>query len=245
MRVLTGASVTSLGAADAVVTTADGTTEDAAAAVVVAAIGVQPEGSLAAEAGLALGPRGSILVDQDMRTSDPAIFAVGDAATKTDAFGAEPTLIPLANLANRHGRRVADVIAGRPHRAAASVGTAVVGVFGLTAAATGRSEQRLAAEGRPYRAIHTHPLDHAGYYPGATQMALKLLVDPATDQILGAQGVGEAGVERRIDVIATAMAGGLTASSLADLEPRLRPRLRLGQGPGQHARLRGRESGVG
>ena len=218
VRVLTGASVSEIGTADAVVTLADGSTETVAAELVVAAIGVQPEGSLAADAGLELGPRGSILVDDEMRTSDPAIFAVGDAATKADAFGDGPTLIPLANLANRHGRRVADVIAGRASRAGASIGTAVVGVFGLTAAATGRSERRLQAEGRAYRAIHTHPMDHAGYYPGASQMTLKLLVDPATDLILGAQGVGEAGVDKRIDVIATAIAGGLTASALADLE---------------------------
>ncbi|WP_084099727.1 FAD-dependent oxidoreductase [Demequina sp. NBRC 110051] len=218
VRVLTGASVSEIGTADAVVTLADGSTETVAADLVVAAIGVQPEGSLAADAGLELGPRGSILVDDEMRTSDPAIFAVGDAATKADAFGDGPTLIPLANLANRHGRRVADVIAGRASRAGASIGTAVVGVFGLTAAATGRSERRLQAEGRDYRAIHTHPMDHAGYYPGASQMTLKLLVDPATDLILGAQGVGEAGVDKRIDVIATAITGGLTASALADLE---------------------------
>ncbi|WP_084128993.1 FAD-dependent oxidoreductase [Demequina sp. NBRC 110055] len=218
VRVLTGASVSQIDTADAAVTLADGSTETVPADLVVAAIGVQPEGSLAADAGLDLGPRGSILVDDDMRTSDPAIFAVGDAATKADAFGDGPTLIPLANLANRHGRRVADVIAGRAHHAVPSIGTAVVGVFGLTAAATGRSERRLLAEGRPHRVIHTHPMHHAGYYPGAAQMTLKLLVDPDTDLILGAQGVGEAGVDKRIDVIATAIAGGLTASSLADLE---------------------------
>lgn len=218
VRVLTGASVSEIGAADATVTLADGSTETVAADLVVAAIGVQPEGSLATAAGLATGPRGSILVDDDMRTSDPSIYAVGDAATKADAFADGPTLIPLANLANRHGRRVADVIAGRAHRPVPSIGTAVVGVFGLTAAATGRSERRLLAEGRPHRVIHSHPLDHAGYYPGASQMTLKLLVDPTTDLILGAQGVGEAGVDKRIDVIATAIAGGLTASDLADLE---------------------------
>ncbi len=186
--------------------------------VVVASIGVTPDSTLARAAGAELGPRGSILVDDQMRTSVPGIYAVGDAATKGDAFSDEPTLIPLANLANRHGRLVADVISGKQVQARPSTGTAVVGVFGLTAAMTGRSERRLRSEGRDYRAIHTHPLDHAGYYPGAVQMALKLLVDPVTDAILGAQGVGEAGVDKRIDVIATAIAAGLTASGLADLE---------------------------
>ena len=98
------------------------------------------------------------------------------------------------------------------------VGTAIVGVFGLQVATTGWNEKRLRAADRPYRAIHTHPASHAGYYPGAQGMSLKLLVDPETDRILGAQGVGRSGVDKRIDVIATAMAGGLTASRLADLE---------------------------
>lgn len=186
--------------------------------LVVAAIGVAPDSSLAVAAGAATGPRGAILVDEDMRTSVPGIYAAGDAAAKTDALDREPTVIPLANLANRHGRRVADVIAGRPGGSQPSHGTAIVGVFGLTAAVTGRTERHLASQGRPYRAIHSHPLDHAGYFPGARSMALKLLVDPASDRILGAQGVGEAGVDKRIDVIATAMAGGVSASELADLE---------------------------
>ena len=98
------------------------------------------------------------------------------------------------------------------------LGTAIVGVFGLQVASTGWSEKRLRAAGRPYRAIHTHPAAHAGYYPGSTQISLKLLVDPDTDEILGAQGVGEAGVDKRIDVIATAITGGIRASELADLE---------------------------
>lgn len=190
--------------------------------LVVAAVGVRPDTELATLAGAALGPRGGILVDEDLRTSVPDVFAVGDAAAKRDAFAVEGepepfALIPLANLANRHGRHVADVILGRTGMRP-SIGTAVVGVFGLTAAAVGRNEKRLRAEGRPYRAIHTHPNQHAGYYPGAMPLALKLLVDPETDQILGAQGVGHDGVDKRIDVIATAVVGGLTASDLADLE---------------------------
>lgn len=217
VNVITGAQVTDI-ASDSVTVARAGGHVDVRADMVVASIGVAPDTTLARAAGLELGPRGAILVDDDLRTSVPNIYAVGDAATKVDAFGVDPTLIPLANLANRHGRRVADVITGGPSRGRPSIGTAVVGVFGLTAAVTGRSERRLMAEGRDYRAIHTHPMDHAAYYPGASQMALKLLVDPATDAILGAQGVGEAGVDKRIDVISTAIVGGLTASELADLE---------------------------
>ena len=217
VRVVTGAQVSAIGEHDATIAAPDGE-QTVSADLVVASIGVIPDSTLAAAAGAELGPRGAVLVDDDMRTSVPGVYAVGDAAAKRDAFAEGPTLIPLANLANRHGRRVADVIAGRPGRGRGSIGTAVVGVFGLTAAVTGRTERRLQAEGRAYRAIHSHPMDHAGYYPGAAQMALKLLVDPATDEILGAQGVGEAGVEKRIDVIATAITGGITASELADLE---------------------------
>ncbi|RVW04493.1 FAD-dependent oxidoreductase [Rhodococcus spongiicola] len=186
--------------------------------VVVMAIGVRPETALAEMAGLVSGERGGIAVDDQMRTSVPHIFAVGDAVEKRDVVGGNAALIPLANPANRQGRLVADVIAGRPARAKASSGTAVVGVFGLIAAAAGWNEKRLRAADRPYRAIHTHPHSHAGYYPGAQQMSIKLLVDPETDGILGAQAVGGEGVDKRIDVIATAMAGGVTASELADLE---------------------------
>ncbi len=186
--------------------------------VVIAAIGVRPETSLAADADLAIGPRGGIVVDQTFRTSDPNIFAVGDAVEKHDALDGSEVLVPLANTANRQGRFVADVIAGLPGTDHGVLGTAIVGVFGLQVAATGWNEKRLRAAGRPYRAIHTHPASHAGYYPGAQGMHLKLLVDPGTDAILGAQGVGREGVDKRIDVIATAMIGGLTASRLADLE---------------------------
>ena len=152
------------------------------------------------------------------RTSDPDIYAIGDAAEKTDALSGAAALVPLANTANLAGRRVADHIAGLPSSNRPVLGTAIVKVFDLTVATTGWNEKRLAAAGRPYRAIHTHPVSHAGYYPGAEGMALKLLVDPETDAILGAQGVGGDGVDKRIDVLATAITGGLTASDLAELE---------------------------
>jgi NADPH-dependent 2,4-dienoyl-CoA reductase/sulfur reductase-like enzyme/rhodanese-related sulfurtransferase len=188
------------------------------ASLVVAAIGVRPESKLAVDAGLAVSDRGGIVVDASQRTSDPSIYAVGDAVIKTDAVNDAPTPNWLANPANRQGRLVADVIAGRDVEFPPVLNTAIVGVFGLQAAATGWNEKRARVEGRAVRVIHTHPADHAGYYPGAKGMSLKLVVDAATDAILGAQGVGESGVDKRIDVIATAMRGGLTASDLADLE---------------------------
>ncbi len=186
--------------------------------LVVVAIGVTPESDLARAAGLDLHPHGGIVVDDQQRTSDPRVYAVGDVCAKTDAVSGDAVLVPLAQAANRHGRLVADVLAGRPVRAVPSLGAAVVSVHGTTVGLVGWNERRLRAAGRSVRAIHTHPLHHVGYYPGAQPMALKLLVDPGTDQILGAQGVGGDGVDKVIDVIATAMRGGLTASDLADLE---------------------------
>lgn len=188
------------------------------AALVVASIGVRPDSGLAAAAGLEVSQQGGILVDEQQRTSDPSIFAVGDAVAKRDLSGGGLGLVPLAGPANRQGRLAADVIAGRDVAFDAVQGTAIVGLFGLQAASTGWNEKRARLAGRPVRLIHTHPADHAGYYPGAKGMSLKLVVDAETDAILGAQGVGEAGVDKRIDVIATAMRGGLPASGLADLE---------------------------
>ena len=214
VRVLTGASVTEVGADSVVLSTGD----TLPASLVVAAIGVRPETGLAEAAGLELGARGGILVDEHQRTSDSSIFAVGDAVVKRDAVTGNEALVPLAGPANRHGRLVADVIAGRSVASRPVLGTAIVGAFGIVAAATGWTEKRAVAAGRSVRVIHTHPANHAGYYPGAEGMSLKLVVDAATDAILGAQGVGGAGVDKRIDVIATAMRGGLTASDLADLE---------------------------
>jgi rhodanese-related sulfurtransferase len=219
--------VTAIGEHD--VTLADGSMLPAE--LVVASIGVRPETSLASEAGLALGPRGGIAIDERFRTSDPHIFAVGDAVEKRDALDDSDALVPLAQTANRQGRFVADVIAGRPGIDRGVLGTAIVGVFGLQVATVGWNEKRLRAARRPYIAVHTHPGSHAGYYPGSSGMALKLLVDPATDRILGAQGVGHSGVDKRIDVIATAMAGGLTASDLADLELAYAPQFSSAKDP--------------
>jgi Uncharacterized NAD(FAD)-dependent dehydrogenases len=210
-------------------TLADGSVVGADLAI--AAIGVQPDTALARDAGLALGARGGIVVDEQLRTNDSAIWAIGDAVEKIDALTGTPRLVALAGLANRHGRLAADAIAGRPVRARDALGTAIVGAFGLTAAMTGWSEKALRAAGREPRVVHTHPASHAGYYPGAEQMALKLLIDPETDAILGAQGVGGEGVDKRLDVIATAMAGGLLASDLADLELAYAPQFSSAKDP--------------
>ena len=188
------------------------------AEMIILAIGVRPDIKLAKEAGLTIGTRGGIDVDDFNRTSDPDIYAVGDVAEKTDAIDGSSTLVPLANLANRHGRVVADHIAGRTTRPVKTIGTAIVKVFDLMIAATGWNEKRLSASGRAFKVIHTHPNSHAGYYPGAKQMALKMIFDAKTGEILGAQGVGIEGVDKRIDVIATAIRGGITAPELADLE---------------------------
>ncbi len=188
------------------------------AEMIILAIGVRPDIKLAKEAGLTIGTRGGIDVDDFNRTSNPDIYAVGDVAEKTDAIDGSSTLVPLANLANRHGRVVADHIAGRTTRPVKTIGTAIVKVFDLMIAATGWNEKRLSASGRAFKVIHTHPNSHAGYYPGAKQMALKMIFDAKTGEILGAQGVGIEGVDKRIDVIATAIRGGITAPELADLE---------------------------
>jgi NADPH-dependent 2,4-dienoyl-CoA reductase/sulfur reductase-like enzyme/rhodanese-related sulfurtransferase len=210
----TGVAVAEVG--DTNVVLADG--REIPAELVVGSIGVRPDVRLAEMAGLALSDKGAIAVDEVNRTSDPDIYAVGDAVGKTDWVGGGTSLIALANVANRQGRRVADHICGLSPRDAPSLGTAIVKVFDLTAATTGWSEKRLRAENRKYRAVHSHPLSHAGYYPGAQPMALKLLFDPDDGTILGAQAVGKEGVDKRIDVIATAITGGIKAEELADLE---------------------------
>lgn len=208
----------------------DGGAATLEADLVILSVGVRPDTGLAREAGLDLDERGYLVVDAQQRTSDPAIWAVGDAALKQRAEGGSAP-VWLAGLANRHGRLAADAIAGRPHDAVPAFGTAVIGVFGLTAAVVGRTERELREEGRSIRVIHTHPSDHAGYYPGATTLSLKLVLDAETDRILGAQAVGENGADKRIDVIATAMAGGLTGRQLADLELAYAPQFASAKDP--------------
>jgi len=209
-----GVSVTAIN--PKTVTLSDGT--DLPAELIILAIGVRPDISLAKNAGLETGTRNGIKVDEFNRTGDKDIYAIGDVAEKTDALDGESTLVPLANIANRHGRVVADHINGRTVRPVKTIGTAIVKVFDLMIATTGWNEKRLKAAGRSYTTIHSHPNSHAGYYPDAKQMTLKLIFEPESGEILGAQGVGIEGVDKRIDVIATAIRGDITAPELADLE---------------------------
>lgn len=192
--------------------------EELQADLLVEALGVRPDTSLAAAAGLRIGPAGGIAVDEFHRTDDPAVYAVGDAAEKVDGIDLTPTLVTMAGLANRHGRTVADAIAGAPVPSPPALGTAIIGVFDLTVGMVGWSERRLTDAGRPHRIVHVHPASHAAYYPGGSPLAVKLVIAPETDRILGAQVVGRDGVDKRIDVLATAMAAGIPASGLAQLE---------------------------
>ena len=188
------------------------------AQLVVVGVGVRPENGLAVAAGLEVGPRGGIRVNEQMQTSDPNIYAVGDAIEVRDFVTEQPTQIPLAGPANRQGRIAADHICGRPAKYRGTQGTAVVGQFGLTAAATGASEKTLTRLGRPFAKVYLHPAHHAGYYPGAEPMSLKLLFDPEDGRILGAQGVGGAGVDKRIDVVAVSLQARLTVYDLEEVE---------------------------
>lgn len=214
IRVETGVAVTEI-TADSVLL-ADG--RSIPGELVIGSIGVRPDTRLAEMAGLTIGPNRGIAVNDRNQTSDPDIYAVGDAVEKIDSVSGMSSLIALANVANRAGRRVADHIAGLEVRPAPSLGTAIVKVFNLTAAMTGWNERRLKGAGRAYRTVHSHPMSHATYYPGAEPMTLKLLFDPSDGTILGAQGVGGSGVDKRIDVLATAMSSGIKADELADLE---------------------------
>jgi NADPH-dependent 2,4-dienoyl-CoA reductase/sulfur reductase-like enzyme/rhodanese-related sulfurtransferase len=186
--------------------------------LVVAAIGVVADHQLAVDAGLEIGPAGGIKVDEHMRTSDPAIYAVGDAAEKQSALTGQSQMIWLANLANRHGRLVADVIAGEKVRARKSIGTGIIGAYGVAAALTGLTEGLAKRLNIAHHIIHLHPGSHAGYFPGAERISLKVLFDPTSGKLLGAQGIGQDGVDKRIDVIATAIYAGLTIDDLMNLE---------------------------
>jgi len=198
------------------VTLSDGAT--LAADLVIVNVGVRPASALAAEAGLDLGPTGAITVDGDQHTSDPHIWAVGDAVEVTQAITGARMPVPLAGPANRQGRRAADSICGRRTTPQAAVlGTAIVRVFGLTAATTGANQATLRRAGIEHEVVHIHPGDHAGYFPGSEQVHLVASFSP-DGALLGAQGVGRAGVDKRIDILATAIRAGMTADDLAELE---------------------------
>ena len=200
-----------------VVTTQSGA--EHAGDLVILAIGVRPETALAKAAGLELGARGGIRVDERMRTSDANIWAVGDAVEVKDVVTGEWTLIPLAGPANRQGRIAADGICGRDSKFRGVQGTAICGLFGLAVASTGASEKSLLRAGiTDYEKVYLHPANHVGYYPGAKPINLKLLFRKSDGRILGAQAVGEEGVDRRIDVIATAIQFGGTVFDLEESE---------------------------
>ncbi|MBO0482667.1 FAD-dependent oxidoreductase [Candidatus Enterococcus courvalinii] len=181
-------------------------------------VGVQPESTLAENAGLKLGLRGGIVVNENYQTSNPAIYAVGDAIVVKQQITGEDALISLASPANRQGRQVADVIAGLPRTNQGSIGTAIVRTFDLAAGSTGLSEKSAKAAGLPVQVTHVLGKSHASYYPGATELLLKLIFNPMTGEIYGAQGVGAAGVDKRLDILATAIKGQLTIFELPELE---------------------------
>ena len=181
-------------------------------------VGVTPENRLAQSAKIELGLRGGILVDENYETSQKDIYAVGDAIVVKNQITGEDALISLASPANRQGRQVADVISGLKRKNKGSIGTAIVRTFNMTAASTGLSERAVRLAGLPYQVVHTSGKDHAGYYPGATDITLKLIFNPETGTIYGAQGVGQKGVDKRIDILATAIKGNLTVEDLPELE---------------------------
>jgi len=189
-----------------------------AADMVVLSIGIRPESELARKAGLDVDERGGIRVNDRMQTSDPAVYAVGDAVTVRDPVTGLDAILPLAGPANRQARIAADNIFGRGERYRGTLGTAIVRVFDLVVAMTGANEKTLRRAGLQYEKIYIHPNQHAGYYPGAMPMSLKLLFAPPEGRILGAQITGREGVDKRIDVLATAMHAGLTVFDLEHLE---------------------------
>ena len=186
--------------------------------IVVLGLGVRPETSLAKNAGLELGALGGVRVNEHLQTSDPKIYAVGDAIEVRDAVTGAWSIIPLAGPANRQGRIASDNICGLPSRYEGTWGTAILRLFKLTAGCTGANEKSLRKAGIPFQALHLHPGSHAGYYPGAEPIAMKILFAPHTGKLLGAQAVGQDGVNKRIDILATALKGGMTVNDLAELE---------------------------
>ncbi|BAP04953.1 TPA: CoA-disulfide reductase [Vibrio cholerae O1] len=186
--------------------------------ILIMAIGVRPETKLAAEAGLQLGELGGIWVNEQMQTSDPAIYAVGDAVEEKDFVTGKQTLVPLAGPANRQGRMAADNMLGRNESYQGTQGTAICKIFDLAVASTGKNEKQLKREGIAYEKVYVHTASHASYYPGAEVVSFKMLFDPQTGKIFGAQAVGKDGIDKRIDVMAVAQRAGMTVEQLQHLE---------------------------
>ncbi|WP_374286817.1 FAD-dependent oxidoreductase [Lactococcus sp.] len=181
-------------------------------------VGIQPDGSLAEKAGVNLGLRGGILVDENYETSVKDIYAVGDAIVVKNQISQQDSLISLASPANRQGRQVADVLSGLPVKNKGSIGTAIVRTFDLAAASTGISEQTAIQLGLTHKVVHITANNHAGYYPGSSSILLKLIFNPENGEIYGAQAVGKNGVDKRIDILSTAIKAGLTIYDLPELE---------------------------
>lgn len=186
--------------------------------MVILAIGVTPDSRLAADAGLELGLKGSIVVNDRMQTSDPDIYAVGDAVQVTHFVSGQPALIALAGPANKQGRIAADNIAGGDSRYKGSQGSSVLKIFSLTAAATGLNETAARRAGLDADAVVLSPMNHAGYYPGGQVMTMKVVYERGTGRLLGGQILGGDGVDKRIDVLATALRAGMTAADLTELD---------------------------
>ncbi len=194
------------------------TGETLKADLAILAVGVRPESKLAREAGLDLGESGGIKVDEHMRTSDPAIWAVGDAVETEHLVGGFSRITPLAGPANRQGRIAADNVFGRDSTYKKTQGTAICKVFDLAVAGTGLNEKDLKKAGIAYEKVFVHPACHAGYYPGATPLTIKLLFSPSDGKLLGGQVAGVSGADKRIDVLAVAIRAGMTVYDLEDLE---------------------------
>ncbi|OLQ85916.1 CoA-disulfide reductase [Vibrio panuliri] len=186
--------------------------------ILIMAIGVRPETTLAEQAGLQIGALGGIYTNEHMQTSDPSIYAVGDAVEEQDFVTGAQTLVPLAGPANRQGRMAADNMLGRNESYQGTQGTAICKIFDLAVASTGKNEKQLKRDNITYEKVYVHTASHASYYPGAETVSFKMLFDPLTGKILGAQAVGKDGVDKRIDVMAVAQRAGMTVEQLQHLE---------------------------
>ncbi|SHF86599.1 FAD-dependent oxidoreductase [Vibrio gazogenes] len=186
--------------------------------ILIMAIGVRPETKLASEAGLQIGELGGIYTNEYMQTSDPSIYAVGDAIEEKDFVTGKPTLVPLAGPANRQGRMAADNMLGRSETYQGTQGTAICKIFDLAVASTGKNEKQLKRDGTEYEKVYVHTASHASYYPGAEVVSFKMLFDPKSGKIFGAQAVGKDGIDKRIDVMAVAQRAGMTVDQLQHLE---------------------------
>ncbi|MGR5154285.1 FAD-dependent oxidoreductase [Photobacterium swingsii] len=186
--------------------------------LLIMAIGVRPETTLAKNAGLKIGELGGIWTTPNLQTSDPAIYAVGDAIEETDFVTGEQTMVPLAGPANRQGRMAADNMMDRSESYQGTQGTAICKIFDLAIASTGKNEKQLLRDGIDFEKVYVHTASHASYYPGAEIVSFKMLFDPKTGKILGAQAAGKDGVDKRIDIMAVAQRAGMTVEQLQHLE---------------------------